>query len=213
MPSISTVWVVSTLAMYQTRFWVEVAQHLQSYGQSMAFLSFDDRSTEYITKKKFPVYSASNRDKQKAEFLMNDQDASLAHYGIENLNFWLTHERFAFDLYDSRKMTLRLLTYLAFTERSLLELSRGDQPVMIQELGGFISVIAGFFASRRLGIDNWFIEPSFFRGRQFFLKNRFSAIEVPQRPVVSVRDEVRAYLNEVQEKKIKDKLSLYNEPL
>lgn len=210
MSNSSTTWVITTLAIYQTRFWAEVAHQLQIQGQTVAFMSFDDRSTEYLVEKKFRVYSANAEDKQQAEHLMQNMEASLADYGMDNLNFWLTHERFAFDLTNSQEMTLRLLTYLVFADRSLSDLSKDGQPVMIQELGGFISVIASFFSARKQGVDNWFVEPSFFRGRQFFLKNRFGAIEIPQIPVDAACSEVKAYLGEVQANKtivvpVKDK--------
>ncbi|XDZ63104.1 capsule biosynthesis protein [Alphaproteobacteria bacterium LSUCC0396] len=194
-------WVITTLAIYQTRFWAEIGQHLQAQGQPVAFLSFDDRSTEYLAEKKFKVYSVSAKDRRQAEYMMQSVEASLSYYGIDNLNFWLTHERFAFDLRDSQEMSRRLMTYLVFADRSLSDLSEDCQPVMIQELGGFISVIASFFSARKHGVDNWFVEPSFFRGRQFFLKNRFSAIEIPQMPVKAACSEVKDYLSEAKANK------------
>ena len=197
----SITWVITTLAIYQTRFWAEVAHHLQKQGQSVAFLSFDDRSSEYLTANKFRVYSTCAMDKQKAERLMHSMEVSLEDYGIDNLNFWLTHERFAFDLRNSQEMSLRLLTYLVFADRSLAELSKDGQLVMIQELGGFISVIASFFSARKQNIDNWFVEPSFYRGRQFFLKNRFGSIEIPSISVKAASNKVKAYLSEVQANK------------
>jgi hypothetical protein len=197
----SSIWVITTLAMYQTRFWAEVAQHLQGQGQTVAFLSFDDRSSEYLAKHGFRVYAANAEDSQEAEQLMQDPGPSLEKIGIENLNYWLTHERFAFGLRDSQVMTRRLLTYLALADRCLTEVSASGQPIMLQELGGFISVIASFFAARHHSVDNWFIEPSFFRGRQFFLKNRFSAIEIPGVSIDTVRADVKIYLEEVQDKK------------
>ena len=112
-------------------------------------------------------------DKQKAERLMHSLEASLEDYGIDNLNFWLTHERFAFDLRNSQEMSLRLLTYLVFADRSLAELSKDGQLVMIQELGGFISVIASFFSARKQNIDNWFVEPSFYRRSPIFSQKPF----------------------------------------
>ena len=62
------------------------------------------------------------------------------------------------------------------------ELSKDGQLVMIQELGGLISVIASFFSARKQNIDNWFVEPLLSTGgRQFFLKNRFGSIAMKYR--------------------------------
>ena len=196
----SITWVITTLAIYQTRFWAEVPTICRN-RVSQYILSFDDRSSEYLTANKFRVYSTCAMDKQKAERLMHSLEASLEEYGINNLNFWLTHERFAFDLRNSQEMSLRLLTYLVLADRSLAELSKDGQLVMIQELGGFISVIASFFSARKQNIDNWFVEPSFYRGRQFFLKNRFGSMEIPSISVKAASTEVKAYLSEVQTNK------------
>ena len=42
--------IISTLAEYQTYFWLAVAKILRSNGYEIAFLSFDDRSTEILKK-------------------------------------------------------------------------------------------------------------------------------------------------------------------
>ena len=68
--------------------------------------------------------------------------------------------------------------------------------VVVQELGGFLSVIACFYAARKRGIRNWFIEPSFFRGRLYFTPDSFAAPDTMATPAEPVSAEVRAYLDE-----------------
>ena len=41
---------------------------------------------------------------------------------------------------------------------------------MIQELGGFISVIASFFSARKQNIDNWLSSPPSTEAASFFSK-------------------------------------------
>ena len=53
--------------------------------------------------------------------------------------------------------------------------TRGQRAVVVQELGGFLSVIACFHAAKKHGIRNWFIEPSFFRGRLYYTPDSFAA--------------------------------------
>jgi hypothetical protein len=47
--------------------------------------------------------------------------------------------------------------------------------VVVQELGGFASVIGTYLAARTSAVDNLFIEPSFYRGRFFVTRNSFAA--------------------------------------
>jgi capsule polysaccharide modification protein KpsS len=66
---------------------------------------------------------------------------------------------------------------------------------MIQELGGFLSVVASYFAARTCGVNNWFIEPSFFRGRLFYLKNSFAALHLDGSLGEVASKEVKDYLD------------------
>jgi capsule polysaccharide modification protein KpsS len=67
---------------------------------------------------------------------------------------------------------------------------------VVQELGGFLSVIAAFHAARKRGIRNWFIEPSFFRGRLHYTPDSFAAPDTMPAPAETVSGEVRAYLDQ-----------------
>ena len=40
--------VVTTLALYQTKFWVELANQIVGPELGMAFISFDERSSQLI---------------------------------------------------------------------------------------------------------------------------------------------------------------------
>jgi hypothetical protein len=168
---------ITTLAEYQTRFWLPVGLKLRAEGREVAFLSFDDRSTEMLTAAGLQVFCGT-----QVEGVPRGDDPAVAalfeRFGIDDLNFWLAHERFAFGLRDSVAMRRKLAATLLAADRVCAKWSRGGGAVMVQELGGFLSVVGSFFAARHHGLDNWFIEPSFFRGRMFFLKNRFSAIEI-----------------------------------
>lgn len=202
--------VITTLAIYQTRFWAEVASQLKKMGTDVFFISFDDRSTEYLVGRDFTVFSFSESDHRSALTALKDLDYYLSLFSIDNLNYWISHERLSFDLRDTRDITIKFLTYLFFSDRVLSELSKNTHPVLVQELGGFISVIACFFSARKSLIDNFFVEPSFFRGRQFFIKNRFSAVKIPQSQMVEASCEVKEYLSQVEANKtivmpIKDK--------
>jgi len=186
------IFLITTLAEYQTVFWLEVGLELRRTGREAAFISFDDRSTMLLRQAGFETFSA------KQEELAADQatfDATVARFQMSDLNFWLLHERLTFAISDEQELRRKLLAYLALAERACLTLKqRGHSVTMVQELGGFISVIASFFAARLHGIDNWFLEPAFFRGRMFFLKNSFAALDVGASLPEQVSSEVQAYL-------------------
>jgi len=74
--------------------------------------------------------------------------------------------------------------------------ARGQSAILVQELGGFLSVIAAFYAARKRGIRNWFIEPSFFRGRLYYTPDSFAAPDTMSTPAETVSPEVRAYLDD-----------------
>ena len=187
---------ITTLAEYQTDFWHAVGLSLRRRGHEPAFLSFDDRSTERLLADNFRVFPGIDEETRKAPA------AALTdifdRFGVHDLNYWLTHERFAFGLSDDAAMRAKLAGALVAGERACQELASEGPVELVQELGGFLSVVGSYFAARSLGLHNWFIEPSFFRGRLFFLKNSFGAMAIPHDRNV-VLPEVERYLSETIE--------------
>jgi hypothetical protein len=169
--------IITTLAEYQTRFWLEVGIELERRGNDVYFLSFDDRSTELIRAKGFNCYSATGRPSD-----LDVSEESIFYltkkYGISDLNYWFSHERLAFDERDQVVLKQKLVWSLQKADKVCEDLIRNGRTIMVQELGGFLSVIGCFFAARYYGIDNFFAEPSFFRGRLFWLRNTFSSAKI-----------------------------------
>ncbi len=190
---------ITTLAEYQTRFWLPVGLKLRELGRPVAFLSFDDRSTEMLEAAGFKVFAATDTSQAPGG---NDPaaDALFQRFGLSNLNFWVAHERFAFGTCDSVAMRHKLAAALLAADRACREWAHGERTIMVQELGGFLSVVGSFFAARHHGLDNWFIEPSFFRGRVFFLRNSFAAIRIEHAPDGSVPPDVDRYLDDTLSK-------------
>lgn len=187
-------YLITTLAEYQTAFWLPVGLQLSSLGESVAFLSFDDRSTDMLKEAGLTVFSATGIDDLPAD---DELGSVFARFGIDNPNFWLTHERFAFGRNDTVGMRRKLARSLIAADKACAEWQPDEKrTVMVQELGGFLSVVGSFFAARHNGIDNWFIEPSFFRGRMFFLRNSFAAMNIESATGALVPPEVTAYLDE-----------------
>ena len=183
---------ITTLAEYQTAFWVEVGVCLTALGHEVTFISFDDRSTEMLLARGLRVQSATST----LQLSDDEIDRVFANFGIDQLNHWLSHERFAFDTGDSVALRRKLVTALLASDKACKEVLARGPAVMIQELGGFLSVVGAFHAARANGMDNWFIEPSFFRSRLFFLRNSFMAPRVPDDYVGPMPEELRLYLED-----------------
>lgn len=192
-PNASPVILITTLAEYQTRFWAAVGKELEGRAIPVAFLSFDDRSTAMLRAMGFTTFCLEAADAPKD---LSDETlgAALERFGITGFPFWSSHERYTFGLADDA-LRRKFLEYLALAERTCAALTeQGRRAVLVQELGGFLSVVATYHAARRARIDNWFIEPAFFRGRLFFLRNSFAAPRVSQPADGPVSAEVADYL-------------------
>ena len=106
-----------------------------------------------------------------------------ASYGLDGTNFLFSHERVTFGIRDSAALRRRFMIYSNAMEAVLDQLAaRGQRAVVVQELGGFLSVIACFYAAKKRGIRNWFIEPSFFRGRLYYTPDSFAAPDTMATP-------------------------------
>jgi hypothetical protein len=190
---------ITTLAEYQTRFWIPVAQRLQRAGREVHLLAFDDRSAEMAQAQGVGVTNIYRTGLAGGAAIDDPQAfaARVARYGLDGTNFLFSHERVTFGIRDGAALRRRFMIYSNAMERVLGDLAARARPsVVVQELGGFLSVIAAFHAARKRGIRNWFIEPSFFRGRLYYTPDRFAAPDTMAAPAATVSAEVRAYLDE-----------------
>lgn len=189
--------IITTLAEYQTAFWIPVCKELERAGRKTLTLAFDDRSADLYQQQGLAVHRITGRLDQTSEADRQARFAALLErYGIDNANMLFGHQRIYFGIRDFARLRDMFVAYGEGVEAALDTAGLdGESAVMVQELGGFLSVIAAFHGARRRGIDNWFIEPSFFRGRLWFTRNKFEAptptVAVPDR----VSDEVQAYLD------------------
>lgn len=182
--------VFTTLAFNQTVFFGAVGAALRSKGYKVSFICFHQRSAEYLRKIGFEAASAY----EYAAYGSSEIDFS--RYGIKNVNIFLAHEKVAFGIHDSTFLTRKLWRFLCAVDEILSKHVSTRNAVMVQEFGGFLSLVAAFYAARAKGLDNIFIEPSFFRGRVVFVRNSFSALPVPQYTEIAVSAEVSHYIEQ-----------------
>ena len=168
---------ISTLAEYQSTFWVMVGKELGHRGLHCEFLSFDDRSTESLRGAGFKVYAYSEQAHVPDEMaLLRDFDAG----PLESL---FLHERVAFNEQRHEHLRAKLCRSISLAGQAIVECQKRYETVaLVQEVGGFLSVIGCRLAAQRLQVANWFIEPAFFKGRLFFTRDTFAAPKVPDAP-------------------------------
>ena len=180
--------IFTTLAMNQTRFYAALGEALDARGFRVFYICFHEPSLDYLRQRGHRAFNAFDGPAAPS-------DPDLARYGIENLNLLLNHEKAAFGLRDSTLLRRKFGRYLSAVDAALDELAADAGPaVMVQEAGGFLSLLSAFYAARARGLDNIFIEPSFFRGRVFFTCNSLRAPTVLDPQSIAVSGEVADYL-------------------
>lgn len=183
-----------TLAMNQTRFFDRVASRLEEKGYSVALICFHEGSYHYLRKRSrtaFNGFSYVNKtgNRQPQNY---DGDQTV----LSNINFVMSHEKAAFGINDSKALENKYLGFVLSSEKAFNELERDSSRItLVQELGGFLSNVAAFRIARSRGIDNLFLEPSFFRRRVFIVRNSFSAPKIRATNGQKASQEVCSYLS------------------
>lgn len=208
--------IFTTLAMNQTIFFVGLAKELEKNGNKVFIISFHEDSCDYMKKQGIDFY---NIFKYKRDLLNIEKEFSnyVEKYNIGNPNLILSHEKVAFNIQDTTKVMYKYISYFNGLELIYDDIRNKSKNMLvtIQELGGFSSILSTYFYSIRNNIDNIFIEPSFFRGRVFFVKNSLRSIDIEDKENIEISSELKEYLdNTLQEKKIviptKDKMGYRN---
>ena len=192
------VFLISSLAEYQTSFWIPVGKKLIAKGYDVAFLSFDTRSNEMFERAGL-AYTDCTADARDRALAGRDPMAVCTEFGINNPNHWLTHERFAFGISDSDTLMKKLAATLLIVDGAMAKAQQDRTVRVVQELGGFLSVIGTHEAARHRGVASWFIEPSFFRGRLLFTQGSLAATEVAPDHDGIIPPQMEAYLKETQQ--------------
>lgn len=164
--------VISTLAFYQTRFWSKVAIELQKSHFNVAFISFDQLSTDALRAENFTVHSLHEHPKPKNvdDQLLEDWLSNMSLGSFEELS---RHERVNFNR-TNVEMKQKAMWCIEFLNKVFSSYGEQKAPVVFQELGGFISVVTTFAFAKSFQFPHFFMEPAFFKGRLLFLKDSFS---------------------------------------
>ena len=189
-PGSSGTIVFTSLAMNQAVFFERIGIEMEKAGFRVAHVAFHERSCEWLQARGRTAYNP---------YALQPADpagVSLEAYGIRDAALLLSHEKAAYEITDTAALMAKLKGHLHAMSRVLEEVAAGaaGAPLfLVQELGGFTSVLAGYYAARARGIASFFFEPSFFKGRVFMTRDSLAAPAIADSSA-EAGDEVRGYL-------------------
>ena len=185
------------LAANQTPFYVGMARVLREYGIPCHFFSFHERSVETVRSAGFQCESVFAHTQPLDTYSLDRALEVMAEFGIADASLLISHARAAYELRESAPLIRQFAAYLEALYPLVVESAGiGRRLHLVQELGGFLSVLASFYAAGRAGVSTTFAEPSFYRGRVFLTHDSLAA----PKPTAALRDpipEVEAYLRTV----------------
>ena len=196
--------ILVTLAMNQTTFLCGVAKSLYKKGIKSDFISFHEPSKKYIEEQGFECYSPFDYfDATIDNSSIDEHYASWSKkLNIDNPQVMLSHEKVAFNIKNDKDIKYKFCQYFIAIEKIIKEIKKiDDEIVFLHELGGFSSIISTFYLTQYYNIPNVFIEPSFFRGRTFFVKNSLLALKIKEETFSTYDEELIHYLEETLESK------------
>lgn len=184
-----------SLAANQAVFFVKIGNALKSQGFEVGHVCFHEGSQKGLSAQGEIVYNPYREVQEEWESL------DFGRFGIESPMLLLGHEKAAYELTNTESLVKKFKRNLSAMACILDQFGKGRPVTVIQELGGFTPVLAAYYAARHAGHDNYFIEPSFFRGRMFLTKNSLHAPVVGDEDMAPANPEINRLLNEIVETK------------
>ncbi|CAN1593686.1 Capsule polysaccharide biosynthesis [Candidatus Pelagibacterales bacterium] len=86
---------------------------------------------------------------------------------------YLIHDKTVYNLKNIENKKKKLKENLIFFKNLISEKKKFKKIFFFQEISGFSGSLSCFFSANKYGCAHYFIEPSFFNERVFFLKNTF----------------------------------------
>lgn len=176
-----------SLAGNQAEFYGEIGKHLIGRGVNVAHICFHEPSIIFLKSLGQDVYNPYRLVKNV------NSDFVFSEHGIDNPLFYLSHEMAAYQISDTKVLLRKFSSHLENVSKILEIITESSgQIAVVQEIGGFASVLAAYFSARSLEIDNHFIEASFFRGRIFITKNQLASPSIVLRNTTATNEVLSA---------------------
>jgi hypothetical protein len=205
MNSTSVTYILMPIASNQVEFFLHVAQELRRAQVPVKFFNFYEPGDSAILKQGFSLISFWKQWKKDVRELTYSEEklnSLLETLAIHDVHKLLAHEALNFqEPYEALKE--KLYYYLSSTLALLKPAVSSEKCFLIQEFGGFMSNIAAFHVSKALHVPHYFIEPSFFKGTIFLLKNTFNSVnptEVPA-PNLAAITQTKDYIEKITQLK------------
>lgn len=185
-----------SLAANQADFFMRLGDALKAHGYIVGHICFHEPSEKIFIERGDVVFNPYKGDHDGWNLI------DLKEYGIQSPSLILGHEKAAYETHNTNILLEKFKRHLCAMDRILDQFSNGQELTVIQELGGFTSVLAGFYSARRAGFDNFFIEPSFFKGRFFLTRNSLQAPKVSDEDMELPNPELKQLLRKIAETQV-----------
>lgn len=197
MPAQRNLYFFTTLAMNQTLFFAAIAEELQKRGHQVMVICFHERSHDELLKRGIPSYNIFDhiRENPIGPDLRQEYQKVAKKFNFPDTQKIFSHEKFSFELSDENEIIRKFVEYSLSLENCIkaMKLKFDGPAIMVQELGGFSSLLSAFYVSRALGMDHYFLEPAFFKGRCFLIKNDIESLNIAE-PSAQVSPELEKYI-------------------
>jgi hypothetical protein len=185
--------IFTTMSLYQTKFWEAISLYLNLAELKPVIICFDDESARYLQRQKTKHFVIVDY----RSLLFSDTDIKRPKYSraLGYSPLITNHEQFNFGGKSNILEAKFVEFFNSLANYFETELSNNREIVVVQELGGFLPVMATYLAARELSIRHLFIEPSFFRGYSLIVENSYLINEsVKGAADLNVSEQVRGYI-------------------
>lgn len=187
-----------SLAANQTEFYKKIAKELLKNKITVEIICCHERSYFDLKAEGLQAINFYKYYRKVEGFNKKDLESTCVKYGISSPILFCNHEKEFYKLKDNDLFEKMYKSLISAQEimKDILKRNQG-QVTFVQELGGFISVQSFFEVAKLNNITHYFLEPSFFKGRVFYVKNQLEAHKVNYNPNELVEDEMLSYIRKV----------------
>lgn len=197
----------TTLAANQTEFFKAIAMDLKKQGYGAGVVCFHERSMDLLNGSGVDAFNIFEIIRKQVPFEtnLNQQfQALVKKYHLPDTQMLFAHEASAFNLRSQAELQRKFIGYCEGMNLILKDVQgRSQGPVVVvQELGGFSSLLSAFYVAKAAGILHLFLEPAFFKGRCFSISNSWNALPITEMAEKTSSDVAAYFQNTISNKKI-----------
>lgn len=166
--------ILTPIAERDVHYYLAAADELKKDPNlKVVFISFYQPGNDLIRQRGYMVFDPYEAQKHSSLQALSPQEIE-SRYQMASFHDLLLHEKLTFGLTSDAALTHKFRSLFAASELLLSQIESqfpSERKVVIQELAGFLGPLALFYTSMHRGWTNYFLEPSFFKGRIHFVRN------------------------------------------